>query len=63
MPAPYLLVGWSYGGFISELFSIRYSELVTGLVLVDTVLVNQTARIPEFSAQLEEGKQFIIPPS
>jgi pimeloyl-ACP methyl ester carboxylesterase len=35
IPAPYLLVGHSLGGFIVRMFAFQYPDLVSGLVLVD----------------------------
>jgi pimeloyl-ACP methyl ester carboxylesterase len=36
LPAPYVLVGHSYGGFLVRLFAREYPDSVAGLVLVDT---------------------------
>jgi pimeloyl-ACP methyl ester carboxylesterase len=36
VPAPYVLVGHSYGGFLVRLFAREYPSQVAGLVLVDT---------------------------
>lgn len=36
IPAPYLLVGHSYGGMIVRLFATRHIEQVVGLVLLDS---------------------------
>ncbi|MEP7312260.1 MAG: alpha/beta fold hydrolase [Pseudomonadota bacterium] len=36
VPAPYVLVGLSYGGPIIRVFAARYSERVAGLVFVDS---------------------------
>ena len=35
-----ILVGHSYGGFLIQLFTLRYPELVKGLVLIDPMNVN-----------------------
>jgi pimeloyl-ACP methyl ester carboxylesterase len=35
----YILVGHSYGGFLIQLFTLRYPELVSGLVLIDPMNV------------------------
>lgn len=35
----YILVGLSYGGFLIQLFTSRYPELVSGLVLIDPMNV------------------------
>lgn len=36
IPGPYVVVGHSYGGFISRLFAARYRDETAGLVLVDS---------------------------
>jgi pimeloyl-ACP methyl ester carboxylesterase len=35
----YILVGHSYGGFLVQLFTLKYPELVSGLVLIDPMNV------------------------
>ena len=35
----FILVGHSYGGFLVQLFALRYPELVSGLVLIDPMNV------------------------
>jgi pimeloyl-ACP methyl ester carboxylesterase len=35
----FILVGHSYGGFLIQLFTLRYPELVSGLVLIDPMNV------------------------
>jgi pimeloyl-ACP methyl ester carboxylesterase len=32
LPTPHVLVGWSYGGFISQLYATRHPHAVSGLV-------------------------------
>jgi len=36
LPPPYILVGHSFGGLFAQAFARKYSDLVAGLVLVDT---------------------------
>lgn len=36
VPAPYVLVGHSFGGLYSRIFAARYSDEVAGMVLVDS---------------------------
>jgi pimeloyl-ACP methyl ester carboxylesterase len=38
IPAPYILVGHSFGGLTTRLFAGRYAEEVAGLVLIDPVV-------------------------
>lgn len=44
LPAPYILVGHSFGGLCMQLFAQRYLGEVAGLVLVDSSHADQTAR-------------------
>lgn len=37
LPAPYILVGHSFGGLLIKAFAVKYPELVSGLVFVDPV--------------------------
>src|SRR6185437_13614471 len=37
-PAPYVIVGHSFGGLIARLFQQRHPDLIAGLVLVDPVI-------------------------
>jgi pimeloyl-ACP methyl ester carboxylesterase len=37
IPAPYILVGHSFGGLIMPLFAVRYAQETAGVVLVDPV--------------------------
>ncbi len=55
VPTPHLLVGWSYGGIIAQLYAARNPHAVAGVVLIDTVLANQTDRIEGFAEQLTAG--------
>ncbi|ELR21247.1 hydrolase, alpha/beta fold domain containing protein [Acanthamoeba castellanii str. Neff] len=55
VPTPHLLVGWSYGGIIAQLYAARYPHAVAGVVLIDTVIANQTGRIEGFAEQLTAG--------
>jgi pimeloyl-ACP methyl ester carboxylesterase len=47
IPAPYVLVGHSFGGIIVRQFARRYPELVIGLVLIDSAHEEQYQRFPE----------------
>lgn len=44
LPAPYTLVGHSFGGLCMQLFAQRYPDEVAGLVLVDSSHADQTSR-------------------
>ena len=37
VPAPYILIGHSFGGGVIQLFAARYPDKVTGIILVDSV--------------------------
>ncbi len=51
-PAPYVLVGHSYGGLIVRAFAYTYPELVAGLVLVDAAHEDQLDIYPaEYAAK------------
>lgn len=53
LPAPYILVGHSFGGLCMQLFAQRHREEVAGLVLVDSSHADQT---PRGLAVLGEGR-------
>ncbi len=44
LPAPYVLVGHSYGGLLVRLYAERHPERVAGLVLLDPVLACEWAQ-------------------
>lgn len=44
LPAPYILVGHSFGGLCMQLFAERHRDEVAGLVLVDSSHSDQTPR-------------------
>jgi pimeloyl-ACP methyl ester carboxylesterase len=39
--APYVVLGWSYGGLVAQAFQARYPSDVAGLVLEDTAVAEQ----------------------
>jgi pimeloyl-ACP methyl ester carboxylesterase len=43
---PYILVGHSFGGIVMRQFAQKYSDEVTGMVLVDSAHEEQIARLP-----------------
>ncbi|MFO1436470.1 MAG: alpha/beta hydrolase [Gammaproteobacteria bacterium] len=46
VPAPYVLVGHSFGGFLAQLFAKTYPQLTAGIVLVDSSNPDQFRRFP-----------------
>ncbi|MEI6790554.1 MAG: alpha/beta hydrolase [Myxococcaceae bacterium] len=50
LPKPYILVGHSYGGMLSQLYAKLYPEDVAGIVLVDTYHEKQVKLVPMPSA-------------
>lgn len=54
-PAPYVLVGHSYGGLIVRAFAYTYPEDVAGLVLIDAAHEDQLEIYPEEYAAKAEG--------
>ncbi len=39
--APYVVVGWSYGGLVTQAFATRHADLVAGIVLEDSAVPAQ----------------------
>ena len=48
---PYVLVGWSYGGFVIRVFADEYPDTVVGMVLVDASHEDFTVRMAEVLSQ------------
>jgi|SRR6185437_3693133 len=44
IPPPYVLVGWSFGGLVMQLFAFKYPKEVVGMVMVDSSSEHQIAR-------------------
>jgi pimeloyl-ACP methyl ester carboxylesterase len=53
--APYVLVGWSYGGLYVQEFAGQYGDEVAGLVLLDSSSPDQWTSTPEGQAQFESN--------
>jgi pimeloyl-ACP methyl ester carboxylesterase len=53
-PAPYVLVGHSFGGFVVQLFAKHYPALTAGMVLVDSSHPAQFERFPRAYRELYE---------
>lgn len=71
IPGPYVLVGFSIGGFYARLFANRFPQDVSGLVIVDHAFVpaensstarSQTARQPGPSTDSRLASQADTPP-
>ncbi len=63
VPAPYLLVGHSFGGFSIRLFAARWPRIVAGLVLVDAAHEEQfraRSRAGLHTPAAPTGRKFII---
>ncbi len=63
MTGPYVLVGFSAGGFISRLFANLYPDEVAGIALLDSSHEDQNARFlaalpPETSGECQELKDY-----
>jgi pimeloyl-ACP methyl ester carboxylesterase len=56
-PAPYVLVGESYGGYITRLFVDKYRGNVVAVVLVESAHERQWDEIPEAKALTLQGQQ------
>lgn len=48
LPPPYVLVGFSFGGLLVQLFARRHPALTAGAVLVDSASVDQFRRLAPF---------------
>jgi pimeloyl-ACP methyl ester carboxylesterase len=56
VPAPYVLVGHSFGGLVVRLFAARHPQLVAGLVLIEPAVPEEwTSPGPEQQALLARG--------
>lgn len=47
IPEPYIIVGHSFGGFTAQYFARRFSDEITGIVLIDSSHEEQVYRLPE----------------
>lgn len=56
-PGPYVMVGHSFGGLNSRLYSHQYPDEVKGMVLVDSAHEDQHQKIPELQ---DVGKKMVL---
>lgn len=56
-PAPYVLVGESYGGYVTRLFFANHRDDVAAVVLVESAHERQWDEIPEAKNLLLQGRQ------
>ncbi len=56
-PAPYLLVGESYGGYVTRLFAANHRKEVAAVVLVESAHERQWEEIPEAKTLMLQGQQ------
>ncbi len=54
-PAPFVLVGHSYGGYNARVFRARHPDRVSGIVLVESGHEDQWARLPPPLTELTQG--------
>jgi len=54
IPGPYVLVGWSLGGIYVRRFAMRYPDLISGIVLVDSSHEEQYSHLAAISPSLAE---------
>jgi pimeloyl-ACP methyl ester carboxylesterase len=59
VPGPYVVLGWSYGGLVTQAFASRHRDMVAGLVFEDSSMMGQFES--EFSdpSTFEEGGRSI----
>jgi pimeloyl-ACP methyl ester carboxylesterase len=55
VPAPYVLVGHSFGGYTAQLFARRYPYLTAAVVLVDASHPQQSDRFPALASRAERA--------
>ena len=63
VPAPYLLVGHSFGGLVAQLFASQYPQRVAGLVLIDASHEAQFRRLERVGGEpplAPTGRHFLI---
>ncbi len=62
LPAPYVIVGHSLGGFVAQLYAARYPHDVHGLVLVDPSIAGfyvNARSLPEWSVAMDQQKRMM----
>ena len=59
VPAPYILVGHSFGGINVRLYASMYPDEVAGMVLVDSSHEDQLEKLPQVPAQNQVFAKFL----
>jgi pimeloyl-ACP methyl ester carboxylesterase len=62
VPAPYVLVGSSFGGYIVRLFAAAHPDEVAGMVLVDASHEDQARRLAEVLTQEQLARLMLTAP-
>jgi pimeloyl-ACP methyl ester carboxylesterase len=59
IPGPYVLLGWSYGGIVTQAFAARHPDEIAGVIFEDTATVAQFGREEYGPPEWSEGGRAI----